>query len=111
MRTQVEYHFPMFSIRKLDVRGVAFNDAAAIWYRELPEIEPDGQNYQFRPDGRQFLPPAYLQPGFNRDRDVHTSVGAGLRFFLRSVAVPLVGIDAGWGLPEGPLRVLIVVGA
>ena len=58
-----------------------------------------------------FLPPQYLSEGFDRNRDIHTSVGAGLRFFLRSVAVPLVGVDVGYGLPGGPPRVLIVIGA
>lgn len=111
LRTQVEYHFPLFSIRKLDVRGVAFNDAAAIYYRELPDVDPASSMYVDRPDGRRFLPPEFLHEGFDRNRDVHTSVGLGLRFFLRSVAVPLVGIDAGFGLPKGPPRVLIVIGA
>ena len=49
--------------------------------------------------------------GFRAKRDVHTSVGAGLRFFLRSVAVPLVGVDAGYGLPDGPVRIVLVIGA
>jgi outer membrane protein insertion porin family len=111
LRTQAEYHFPLFTISKLDVRGLLFNDAAAVWYRKLPPTDDTGQIYLERADGRRFLPPAYLSPGFDRHRDVHTSVGAGLRFFLRSVAVPLVGVDAGYGMPDGPLRVLIVVGA
>ena len=107
----MEYHFPLFSIQKLDVRGVVFNDASAIYFRDLPPLDPTGQQYLDRADGRRFLPPAYLSEGFNRNRDVHTSAGAGLRFFLRSVAVPLVGIDVGYPIPEGPPRVLIVVGA
>jgi outer membrane protein insertion porin family len=111
VRTQVEYHFPLFSIQKLDVRGVVFNDASAIYFRDLPPLDPTGQQYLDRADGRRFLPPAYLSEGFDRNRDVHTSAGAGLRFFLRSVAVPLVGIDVGYPIPEGPPRVLIVVGA
>lgn len=111
LRTQVEYHFPLFSIAKLDVRGVVFNDASAIYFRDLPPLDDTGQAYLDRPDGRVFLPPQYLSEGFDRNRDIHTSVGAGLRFFLRSVAVPLVGVDVGYGLPGGPPRVLIVIGA
>jgi outer membrane protein assembly factor BamA len=110
-RTQLEYHFPLFSIGKLDVRGVAFNDASAIYWRDLPDLDPTGTQYLDRTDGRRFLPPAYLFEGFDRNRDVHTSVGLGLRFFLRSVAVPLVGIDVGYGMPKGPPRLLIVIGA
>jgi outer membrane protein assembly factor BamA len=110
LRTQLEYHFPLFSISKLDVRGVVFNDAAAIWYRRLPPVDSSGQAYVERGDGRNFLPPAQLRPGFDRNRDVHTSVGGGLRFFLRSVAIPLVGVDAGYGLPDGPVRMVLIVG-
>jgi outer membrane protein assembly factor BamA len=110
LRTLLEYHFPLFSISKLDVRGVVFNDAAAIWYRRLPPVDAGGQAYLERGDGRNFLPPALLRPGFDRDRDVHISAGAGLRFFLRSVAVPLVGVDAGYGFPGGPPRVVLIVG-
>ena len=58
---------------------------------KLPELDASGQAYLERADGRRFLPPEHLTAGFNAKRDVHTSVGAGLRFFLRSVAVPLVG--------------------
>jgi len=38
-------------------------------------------------------------------------VGGGLRFFLRSVAVPLVGLDAGWGLESRAWRITLLVGA
>jgi outer membrane protein insertion porin family len=108
LRSQVEYHFPLFSIKALDVRGVAFNDGAAIWYRKLPAQV--GDSYEPRPDGRQFLPPSLLRAGFDRHQDVHFSVGAGLRFFLRSVAVPLVGIDFAHGFGTGTVRMVLLVG-
>ena len=76
-----------------------------------PEIDDTGTSYYERQDGRRFLPPDHLTKGFNADRDIHTSAGAGLRFFLRSVAVPLVGVDAGYALPGGPVRILLVIGA
>jgi len=110
LRSQVEYHFPLFSIKALDVRGVVFNDGAAIWYRKLPPQVADSDSYEVRPDGRQFLPPSLLKGGFDRHRDVHFSVGAGLRFFLRSVAVPLVGIDLAHGFGTGTVRLVLVVG-
>jgi outer membrane protein insertion porin family len=109
LRTQVEYHFPLFSIKALDIRGVVFNDGAAIWYRKLPNKIDD--TYEARPDGRQFLPPSLLRGGFDRHQDVHFSVGAGLRFFLRSVAVPLVGVDFAHGFGTGTVRMVLVVGA
>jgi outer membrane protein assembly factor BamA len=111
LRTQVEYHFPLFSVGSLDVRGLLFNDAAAIWFRKLPEQNTAGTAYLLRDDGRQFLPPQYLMQGFRFDRDVHTSAGLGLRFYLRSVAVPLVGVDVGNGLGTKDIRLILVLGA
>jgi len=115
LRTQVEYHFPLFSLWGLDVRGLIFNDATAIWFRHLPEIVPDPVEpsrtaYALRDDGRQFLPPAYLRAGFKANQDIHTSAGVGLRFYLRSVAVPLVGVDVGNGLGTKDIRVILVLG-
>jgi outer membrane protein assembly factor BamA len=109
LRTQVEYHFPLFSLWSVDVRGLVFNDAAAIWFRQLPE--QSGGVYIRRDDGRQFLPPAFLEQGFRASRDIHSSAGAGLRFYLRSVAIPLVGVDLGNGLGTKDVRVILVVGA
>ncbi|MES1207284.1 MAG: BamA/TamA family outer membrane protein [Pseudomonadota bacterium] len=104
----VEYHFPLFSIASLDFRGLAFYDASAIWFRKLAE---GTSGYVVRPeDGRSFNL-NYLAPGFDFKRDVHNTVGAGLRFFLRSVAVPLVGIDAGYGLEAKSWRFILIVGA
>jgi outer membrane protein assembly factor BamA len=108
LRTQVEYHFPLFSLWSLDVRGLVFNDAAAIWFRQLPP--ESGGVYLPRDDGRRFLPPEFLEQGFRASRDIHTSAGAGLRFYLRSVAIPLVGVDVGNGLGTKDIRVILVVG-
>jgi hypothetical protein len=52
-----------------------------------------------------------VSPGLDTSRDIHNDVGAGLRFFLRSVAVPLVGFDAGYGLESHKVRFILVVGA
>jgi outer membrane protein assembly factor BamA len=112
LRTQVEYHFPLFTLWSVDVRGLVFNDAAAIWFRQLPERSPANPNvYIQRDDGRQFLPPEFLQQGFRASRDIHSSAGAGLRFYLRSVAIPLVGVDLGNGLGTKDVRVILVLGA
>jgi hypothetical protein len=49
--------------------------------------------------------------GFDSKRDTHNDIGAGLRFFLRSVAIPLVGFDAGFGLESEKFRFILIVGA
>ena len=112
-RTQVEYHFPLFSLWGLDVRGLVFDDAAAIWYRNLPTpiFDASGTSvYPLRSDGRQFLPPSLLRQGFQADQDLHSSAGVGLRFYLRSVAIPLVGVDVGNGLGTKDVRLILVLG-
>jgi hypothetical protein len=89
---------------------LVFNDAAAIWFRKLPSENLDRTAYDIRADGRQFLPPTYLHQGFQIQQDVHSSAGLGLRFYLRTVAVPLVGVDVGNGLGTKDVRVILVLG-
>ena len=55
--------------------------------------------------------PTSTPNGFSFDNSVHTAVGGGLRFFLRSVAVPLVGFDAGYGIEARTWRFILIVGA
>ena len=115
---KLEYHFPLFSVGSLDFRGLGFYDVQAVWYRDqpngVPVIDPYGppqySTYVQRDttDGRTFLSP--FRSGFSRDV-IHNDVGVGIRFFLRSVAVPLVGIDFGYGIEASHWQFLIVVGA
>jgi outer membrane protein insertion porin family len=113
---KAEYHFPLFSIGSLDFRALGFYDMQAIWFRTLPTsgpIGPDAGGYSYNvrdtPDQRAF--PTTLQQGFSFGQSVHDDVGAGLRFFLRSVAVPLVGFDAGYGIEARNWQFILVVGA
>jgi len=110
-----EYHFPLFSISSLDFRALAFYDFQAVWFRDVPVGTPNnGYLTRATPDARTFLVDANGYPqggGFQLTRDVHQSVGGGLRFFLRSVAVPLIGFDAGWGIESRSWRFTLVVGA
>jgi len=85
-----------------------------VWFREVPTtVDPKNANYYLRNtyDMRTF--PTTLQNGFSWDQSIHDDVGVGLRFFLRSVAIPLVGVDVGWGIVNGLLtpQYLIVIGA
>lgn len=119
---KVEYHFPLFSVGSLDFRALAFYDGSAIWFREQPpgmnvpgapnntiylqRDTPDQRTFPYNGNG-QFLTPF----GFSWHDSIHNAVGGGLRFFLRSVAVPLVGFDAGYGIEAGSWRFLLIVGA
>jgi outer membrane protein insertion porin family len=113
---KAEYHFPLFSIGSLDFRALGFYDLQAIWFRNLPTTgagppDPNGYSYAQRdtPDQRAF--PTTQPRGFSFGQSVHNDVGAGLRFFLRSVAVPLIGFDAGYGIEAKNWQFILVVGA
>jgi outer membrane protein insertion porin family len=116
LQGHLEYHFPLFSLGSLDFRALGFYDIQAIWFRDLPPVTGTS-NYVVRntPDHRSFLVDAFGYPedqrGFVLNRDLHQSVGGGLRFFLRSVAVPLIGFDAGWGIESRTWRFTLIVGA
>ena len=113
LTAKVEYHFPLFSVGSMDFRALGFFDSAAIWFRTLPNMYVSDAKFDYRvrdtPDNRTF--PQEVKQGFDLGRDVHSDVGGGLRFFLRSVAVPLVGFDAGFGLESHTWRYLLIVGA
>jgi outer membrane protein insertion porin family len=108
-----EYHFPLFSISALDFRALVFYDVQAIWFRDLPPVGPGVYTPRDTPDRRTFLINDFngYQQGFAFGRDLHQAVGGGLRFFLRSVAVPLVGFDAGYGLESHSWRFTLIIGA
>jgi outer membrane protein assembly factor BamA len=114
LQAHVEYHFPLFSIGAADFRALGFYDVQAIWFRSLPPPTTGMYAVRDTPDQRSFLVDANGWPnggGFQLDRDLHQSVGGGLRFFLRSVAVPLIGFDAGWGIESRTWRFTLIVGA
>jgi outer membrane protein assembly factor BamA len=114
---KTELHFPLFSIGSLDFRALAFYDLATIWYREDPGAgsvpDPNGYFARMTQDQRTFYQPAF-ETGLHL-HSFHHDVGGGLRFFLRSVAVPLVGLDVGHGLDNGwkdnNWRFILIIGA
>ncbi len=116
---KAEYHFPLFSIGSLDFRALGFYDVAAIWFRDVPDApvltDPNNPNLTYTqrstPDGRTFPITPGANSGFSWSQSVHNDVGAGLRFFLRSVAVPLIGFDAGYGLEAHSWQFILVIGA
>ncbi len=107
---KAEYHFPLFSVGPADFRALFFYDVAALWFRDLPQQDPLLNLYRPRatPDARTFLPGQ--DAGFDAGRDIHNDVGAGLRFFLRSVAIPLIGFDAGYGIEARNWQFFLIIG-
>jgi len=113
---KAEYHFPLFSVGSLDFRALGFYDVSAIWFRDVPTMpkmmDANNNTYVTRntSDQRTFYP-ASVQSGFSFQQSVHQDVGGGLRFFLRSVAVPLIGFDAGYGIQANNWQFILVIGA
>ncbi|MCP3097485.1 BamA/TamA family outer membrane protein [Myxococcus sp. K15C18031901] len=100
-----EYHFPLFTIRSLSFRGVGFSDTGLMMWRDLPSgdalLDVDGRMVRgYLPDSRGGLKGATLAQG----------VGAGLRLYLRNLVLPLVGVDAAYGVNSGEFRFYLVAG-
>jgi outer membrane protein insertion porin family len=116
----VEYSFPILLAWSAALRGVAFYDIQTIWFRDLDglTLTSDGVYRQDRTDGtyRTFLPevgpsgmPHAPVAGWGRQR-LYDTVGGGLRVFLKTVAIPLVGVDAGYGLEAGGYQIYVAIG-
>ena len=70
---QNEMTFPLFPIWQLKVRGDVFYDAGMVYRRDA---------------------------GFVRD-DFRQGVGGGIRIYFKQLAIPVVGVDLGYGIEEG----------
>ncbi|AKF80649.1 polymerase [Myxococcus fulvus 124B02] len=100
-----EYHFPLFTIRQLSFRGVGFSDTGLMVWRDLPadgELrDVNGRVVRgYLPDSKSGLKGSTFAQG----------VGAGLRLYLRNIVLPLVGVDAAYGVNSGELRFYLVAG-
>ena len=107
-----EYVFPIVKIKALHIRGLVYYDTNLSWFSQSPSCRPeseggarcrDGYPYAERisDGGRQVR---YYLPGqaFSLGKDDwNNGVGGGLRFYLKSIAMPLIGVDYGYGLEGG----------
>jgi outer membrane protein assembly factor BamA len=69
---QNEMIFPLFKIWQLKIRGDVFYDAGLVYHRDA---------------------------GFTSN-DFHQGVGGGIRFFFKQLAIPVVGVDVGYGIED-----------
>lgn len=100
-----EYHFPLFTVRSLSFRGVAFSDIGMLTWRSIPE------DRQLR-DVTGRVVRGYLEDAHDGvgGATVAQGLGLGLRLFLRSVVLPLVGVDVAYGVNSGEIRFYLVAG-
>jgi len=91
----LEYSLPLFSIRGVGMRALAFWDST---YTTFVNIAGN--------TSRNYLP----------NSEVHglapfkNSVGIGTRVFARSIILPLLGVDVGYGLERGAFEIYLAIG-
>jgi outer membrane protein assembly factor BamA len=101
-----EYSFPVFTLPfpqpfgDLSVRGLFFWDSA---YTTFLSTSPD----------RTYLPSSQCNPanaGHCLGAGFKNSVGVGTRFYLRSIVIPLLGLDFGYGLEARDFQMYLAIG-
>jgi len=97
-----EYSVHLFSmpfplLERLAVRGLVFADSRYITFRDITADDTQ----------RNYLPGAESQGDVAPFKN---SVGAGTRFFARSIVLPLLGLDVGYALETGAVEVYFAVG-
>jgi outer membrane protein assembly factor BamA len=90
----IEYSVPMISVMGLSIRGLVFLDSAYTTFLKTSNPE---RNYLPDSDARGLKP-------------FRNSVGAGTRFYLRQIVLPLLGLDVGYGLEANDFQVYLAIG-
>ncbi len=92
----VEYSVPLFKISSLAFRGLAFADMAYTTFTG-DEDNRDQRNYL---DGQTDIDATPFRLG----------IGAGFRIYVRSIVLPLLGIDFGYGPQANTYHIYFAVG-
>jgi len=90
-----EYSLPLFAIKGFGVRALAF------WDTSYTAFVNTGRNMS-----RNYLP-RHEHKGLAPFKN---SVGIGTRVFARSIILPLLGVDVGYGLERGAFEVYLAIG-
>jgi len=109
VRATLEYILPLFTISGLSVRMIGFYDTNLTWFRSLPD--PSSPLARFVTRGstwRDFLPDT--PSGVVRE-SWHNGLGGGLRFYLRGVILPLLGVDFAYGLEGNEFQWYLSIGS
>ena len=95
----VEYSLPVMTIRGFSVRGLAFVDSSYTAFLNF-----DGG------DGSRHYLPGHGELGRYGLAPFKNAVGLGSRLYWRQVALPLLGLDVGYGLESGAVEVYFALG-
>jgi outer membrane protein assembly factor BamA len=95
----LEYSLPIFTIRGFSLRALGFVDSSYTAFLDIEETD----------EFRHYLP-GHGERGRHGLAPFKNSVGLGSRLFWRQVALPLLGLDFGYGLESGALEVYFALG-
>ena len=98
-----EYSVPLFTAWDLSVRGLGFWDSGYLTFVSCGSCGPNGDSTN---NERNYLPDSAAR-GLSPFKN---SVGVGTRFYLRSIVLPLLGLDVGYGLEAGDFQVYLAIG-
>jgi outer membrane protein insertion porin family len=111
VRLTLEYIVPLFTVWGVALRAIGFYDTNLTWFRDIPS-QDGGPDARFIRRGtrnfRAFLPDT--PSGVVRD-SWHNGIGAGLRFYLRGVVLPLLGLDFAYGFESNSFQWYISIGS
>jgi len=90
LAAQAEYMFPIAPIKNFIVRGVVFGDAGGAWYSGLFKPARDPR------DCDAMMPTVCSSLNHGRP-PAGVGAGIGIRLYLKTVVLPLVGVDVAYG--------------
>jgi outer membrane protein assembly factor BamA len=92
----LEYSIPLVTIGPMSFRLLGFYDTAYTKFIDRDDVEDDFRNYL--PDAGSAFGPW------------KNGVGGGIRLYFRSIVIPLLGFDVGYGLEGGDYQTYFAVG-
>lgn len=97
----IEYGVPLFKIQPFSFRALVFWDSAFTTFLN----EEGNTNRNYLDDVPGFAPQTETSA-----RQWRNGVGAGFRVYIRSVVLPLLGVDVGYGLESNDYSLYLAVG-
>ena len=92
----VEYSIPIFTLRGVAVRGLAFVDSSYISFTD--NLDDNTFRNYLPHHGRRGLAP------------FRNAAGGGLRIYVRQIVLPLLGLDVGYGIESREVEVYLAIG-
>jgi outer membrane protein insertion porin family len=96
-QANLEYSAPIFGVAGFSMRGLVFWDSAYTTFTSATNDALSDRHYLPEADARGLAP-------------LKNSVGAGVRFYLQQIVLPLLGVDIGYGLERGDYEIYLAIG-